>query len=74
MAKDKKRCKLELVSGVEGPCLCLDDYRIAGPKPWGGGLVTNTLWVDKSDLLSAIDRALGIEKAEQPDGEIQEKG
>lgn len=29
--------KFEVISGVEGCCLALDDTRIAGPKPWGGG-------------------------------------
>ena len=28
-----------LTRGVEGDCLVLDDVRIAGPKPWGGGRV-----------------------------------
>ena len=31
--------KFEVISGVEGCCLALDDARIAGPKPWGGGTV-----------------------------------
>lgn len=29
----------EVVQGVEGCCLLLDNERIAGPKPWGGGRV-----------------------------------
>jgi len=29
----------EIVKGCEGDCLILDDTRIAGPKPWGGGTV-----------------------------------
>ena len=28
-----------LVDGVEGKSLYLNDHRIAGPKPWGGGRV-----------------------------------
>lgn len=36
--------RIELIDGVEGPCLVLvtDDgigARVAGPKPWGGGMV-----------------------------------
>lgn len=30
----------EVIDGCEGPCLVLDDTRIAGPKPWGGGKVS----------------------------------
>lgn len=26
-----------VVSGVEGPSLYINDRRVAGPKPWGGG-------------------------------------
>ena len=26
-----------VVVGVEGACLYIDGYRVAGPKPWGGG-------------------------------------
>ncbi len=31
--------RFEVIRGVEGCCLTLDDTRIAGPKPWGGGTV-----------------------------------
>lgn len=31
--------RFEVIRGVEGPCLTLDDIRIAGPKAWGGGTV-----------------------------------
>ena len=34
--------KFEVIRGVEGLCLVLDDVRIAGPKPWGGGAVIHT--------------------------------
>ena len=38
--KDKKTddvYKIMLVDGVEGKSIYLNDYRIAGNKPWGGG-------------------------------------
>lgn len=37
----------EVVRGVEGCCLVLDDLRIAGPKPWGGGTVIHAWETDK---------------------------
>jgi hypothetical protein len=46
--------KLEIIRGVEGPCISLNDYRIAGPKPWGGGTVTKSFTVDVDDLVRAI--------------------
>ena len=38
--------KIELISGVEGECITVNDTRIAGPKPWGGGKVLKTWNVD----------------------------
>lgn len=39
--------KFEVIRGVEGCCLALDDMRIAGPKPWGGGEVIHAWETDK---------------------------
>jgi hypothetical protein len=38
----------EVVRGAEGDCLLLDDTRICGPKPWGGGAVTKTFHTDET--------------------------
>lgn len=42
--------KIEIVSGVEGPCLVIDDWRVAGPKPWGGGKVLYSFDVPRKKL------------------------
>lgn len=47
-----------VVSGVEGPSLYLNDYRIAGPKPWGGGTAKHEWKVDRADLKQAVEQAL----------------
>ena len=39
--------KVEGIRGVEGCCLVLDDTRIAGPKPWGGGTVIHAWETNK---------------------------
>jgi len=36
----------EIIRGVEGDSLALDDTRICGPKPWGGGHVIKTFHTD----------------------------
>jgi hypothetical protein len=36
----------EIVRGVEGDCLVLDNTRICGPKPWGGGRIIKTFHTD----------------------------
>lgn len=35
--------RIDLIKGCEGYCLCFNDYRICGNKPWGGGNVV-TSW------------------------------
>ena len=36
---NKDKVKIKLVSGCEGSCICINNYRIAGSKPWGGGYI-----------------------------------
>lgn len=48
-----------LVDGVEGEALYINNYRIAGPKPWGGGEVLKE-W--KGSLTRALTRYEGREK------------
>lgn len=49
-----KTYELSIISGVEGKCISLNDYRIAGGKPWGGGKVLQTWEVTLADLKEAI--------------------
>ncbi len=55
--------ELEIVEGVEGPSVYLDGYRIAGPKPWGGGHISRRWSVDLADLAEVIARAAPPPKA-----------
>ncbi len=50
-----EKLKLDLVDGVAGVSVYLSDYRIAGPKPWGGGKVTRTWRVRRKDIEAALD-------------------
>jgi transcriptional regulator with XRE-family HTH domain len=49
--------KLIVVSGVEGPSIYLDDFRIAGPKPWGGGKVLYEFKVSAEGITGVLERA-----------------
>lgn len=51
----KKPMKLLLVSGVEGPSVYLNDYRIAGPKPWGGGTIQREWNVERENVERALE-------------------
>lgn len=46
--------ELKYVQGVEGNSIYLNDFRIAGPKPWGGGKVLRQWKVTLADLERAI--------------------
>ncbi len=46
--------KLIVVSGVEGNSAYLDNYRIAGPKPWGGGKVIHEFTANVEDIKKAL--------------------
>ena len=48
-----KRIEIDLVWGCEGDCLVMNNYRIAGPKPWGGGKTKKTFHTTEGDLLAA---------------------
>ncbi len=48
--------KLEWVVGEGGAGLYLDDNRIAGGKPWGGGKVERSWEVDPKDLRAVLYR------------------
>jgi hypothetical protein len=50
--------KINLVNGVEGSSLYIDDYRVAGNKPWGGGVIARTFKAKRSDILKALKVAL----------------
>jgi hypothetical protein len=50
----RARHKVTIVAGVAGPSVYLNDYRIAGPKPWGGGRVVAEYRADGDD----VDRAM----------------
>lgn len=48
-----KDIQIEIVGGCEGDCLVMNDYRIAGPKPWGGGRTKKTFYTTEGDILAA---------------------
>lgn len=48
------RATLEILgNGTNRPSVYLRQYRIAGPKPWGGGSTTETYSVRKLSILAA---------------------
>ena len=52
----KYSVQIEIVSGVEGKCLSIGNtqtsFRLAGPKPWGGGRTLHSFKVDYDELIA----------------------
>lgn len=57
------KIKFEIIQGCEGSCLTMNDTRIAGAKPWGGGRVEHTFNVGLQEIekiISAIQIKEGL--------------
>ena len=50
------KVKIQIIQGVEGPCLAINSTRVAGPKPWGGGTTKHEWDVDLSRIESALPK------------------
>ena len=64
---DNEKVKIELVNGCEGKSIYIDDYRVAGSKPWGGGNTEKVWTANKEDIISAISRTSKCYKSEDKD-------
>ena len=60
--REERTYNILFMAGVEGDSAYINDYRVAGPKPWGGGRVK---WEGKlrlRDLSSAIPELAALEQ------------
>lgn len=55
---EKAFLTIEVIQGIEGPCLSVNGYRVAGPKPWGGGTVVMIWKVDAERIRDRMKTAL----------------
>ena len=53
MMANKTVC-IDEVKGCEGNCITMNDYRVAGPKPWGGGIVVKNWAADVDNIIRAL--------------------
>lgn len=54
-----RRVEFLVVAGVEGPALYLNDFRVAGPKPWGGGKTLFSFQATTLDIQTALGKRTG---------------
>ncbi len=57
-----KEIKIDVVLGVEGKSLYIDDYRVSGSKPLGGGKVIYSFSINIKELRNAIPELKEEEK------------
>lgn len=60
---EELRVNVEVIGGVEGKSLYIDDYRVGGPKPWGGGSTLHEFKGVNLMELSVVKRLIEAEKA-----------
>ena len=58
---DNEKVQIEIINGCEGKSLYINDYRVAGSKPWGGGTVEYTWFTNKEDILRALGITFGVD-------------
>ena len=53
---DKEKFEIAIIEGVEGNCILLNNFRVVGPKPWGGGRVIEKWQVSLEDIEQALNK------------------
>lgn len=54
MGMANKHICIDEVRGCEGNCITINDYRVAGPKPWGSGIVVKNWVADVDNVIRAL--------------------
>ena len=54
MASTKTTVKIEVIEGADGPCVAINDTRVAGPKLRGEGTVMRSWTVDLEMVYGAL--------------------
>jgi hypothetical protein len=57
-----KKVTLEIIESNGNFCLSLNDYRIAGIKPYGGGMVVKKFLVSIKELKEALKDIVNIDE------------
>lgn len=55
---------IELINGIEGMCIGINNMRIAGPKPWAGGRVIKSWDIDDNYIFEALGASQPAVKAD----------
>lgn len=58
------KVRIMLVNGVEGMALYINETRVAGPKPWGGGTEVKSWVTDEENIIRALPKPPSPEAGE----------
>lgn len=53
--EEERTVMVEIVTGASGDCLAINDWRVSGPKPLGGGSVKQRFWVKLSEIKKSLE-------------------
>jgi hypothetical protein len=56
MTKKDNMKYLDIVKGVEGLSVYIDDYRVLGNKPWGGGTISRSYELSNETIKEIIEK------------------
>jgi len=51
---NKEKITIHLINGCEGKSISINEYRVAGNKPWGGGTVEQSWVTTKEEIFRAL--------------------
>jgi hypothetical protein len=54
--KPPRTVEVCICNGVEGPCVIINGWRVAGNKPWGGGRIVMTREVPVAEIRRALSK------------------
>lgn len=60
--KDEKTISVQLVDGVCGKSLYINEHRVHGEKPWGGGKIVFYAEVSIKELQRALEKYFDLNK------------
>jgi len=70
MSEDKY--EVLFMQGVEGPSIYINDYRICGNKPWGGGTIGHKWQTTLDSIINAIPALTALrEEVEEANRKIE---
>ena len=48
---------VEIIQGTAGPCVAINERRVAGPKAWGGGTVIMRWETTRAEIMASLPNA-----------------